>query len=143
MKSEERKIIDDRFTVTDINVSGKYFKNVSRVHMNSRYGITMELDINTAIFPVEKGDSFLGIITRKTGEKNIYLPEELAKPSEKDDYDYVCYGTVFEIREEKDGVVVYASFGGLLMRLCADESVASGFRREANESRIYLMLKKA
>jgi hypothetical protein len=25
----------------------------------------------------------------------------LAKPSEKDDYDYVCYGTVFEIKDEK------------------------------------------
>lgn len=40
-------------------------------------------------------------------------------------------------------MAVYASFGGLLMRLCAEESIVSGFRREASESRIYLMLKKA
>lgn len=75
MKSEERKIIDDRFTVTELNPGGKYFKNVSRVHMTSRYGIVLELDINTTIFPVENGDSFLVRITRKSGEKNVYQPE--------------------------------------------------------------------
>lgn len=67
MKAEERKIIDDRFTVTDINPGGKYFKNVSRVHMLSRYGISLEIDINTAIFPIEKENTFLVRITRKSG----------------------------------------------------------------------------
>lgn len=129
--------------MTDINPSGKYFKNVSRVHMTSRYGIILELDINTTVFPVEKDNTFLVRITRKSGEKNVYQPEELSKPSEKDDADYICYGTVFEIKDEEPGVAVYASFGGLLMRMCAEEEAMSGFRKDSAESRIYLMLKKS
>jgi hypothetical protein len=40
MKGEsDKKIIDDRFKITDINPLGNFFKNVSRVHMKSEYGI--------------------------------------------------------------------------------------------------------
>ena len=143
MKTEERKLIDDRFTVKDINPQGKHFKNVSRVHMVSKYNIQLELDINTSIFPVEKNNSFLVLIVRKVGERNIFLPDELNKPQEKDDYDYVCYGTVFEIKNEETGMAVYASFGGLLMRLWSEEDKMSVFSKDPAESRIYLKLKKS
>lgn len=69
MKSDERKLVDDRFTVTrvDNDPAVRYFKNVTRVHMESKYNIKLSLDINTTIFPVEKGDSYLVVITRKIG----------------------------------------------------------------------------
>ena len=52
------------------------------------------------------------------------------------------YGTVFEIDKEKDGrIAVFASFGGLLMKVLGTEEVMSQFRKDSSESRIYLMLK--
>ena len=106
--------------------------------------VSIELDINTTIYPVEKNESFLLLISRKIGDRNHYLPEELAKPSEKDNYEYVMYGTVFEIEKEKDksGVSVFASFGGLLMKVFGSEETMAQFRKDSLESRIYLMLKR-
>ena len=40
------------------------------------------------------GDTYLVKISQRIGEKNVYSPEDLAKQSEKDSYEYVMYGTV-------------------------------------------------
>ena len=41
------------------------------------------------------------------------------------------YGVVFEIQKAKDeDLIIFASFGGLIMRLKGKESVLAGFRKD-------------
>lgn len=103
----------------------------------------IEVDINIQIYPVSITDSFLIKVTNCDHVKNVYSQEELNKPSEKDSYDYVMYGVVFEIEEKGNEMVIYASFGGLLMRVAGSLDAMGGFRKEGKESRIYLMMKRA
>jgi hypothetical protein len=53
------------------------------------------MDINIQIYPISLSDSFLIKVTNGDNIKNVYSQEELNKPSEKDNYDYVMYGVVF------------------------------------------------
>ena len=62
-------------------------------------------------------DSFLIKVTNCDHIKNLYSHDDISKPSEKDSYDYVMYGSVFEIEEKGNEIVIFASFGGLLMRV--------------------------
>jgi len=59
----------------------------------------------------------------------LYSQEDLNRPSEKDSYDYVMYGVVFEIEEKNNEIVIFASFGGLLMRVAGSLDAMAGFRK--------------
>ena len=53
------------------------------------------------------------------------------------------YGTVFSIEEKDQDLVVFASFGGLIMKLSGRKNVLGGFRKDGVESRIFLLMRKA
>lgn len=65
-----------------------------------------------------------------TGSRSLFLPSSNRRnydPRGKrttlaDRYDYVMYGKVYKVDEERDKYVVYASYGGLLMMLRGDKS---------------------
>lgn len=123
------------------------FRNVSRVHLisyldkqNRRF---VELDINVSIYPVMLNDSFLIRVTNCDHVKNVYSHEDLNRPSERDSYEYVMYGVVFDMEEKGNEIVVYCSFGGLLMRVSGSLDAMSSFRKEGKEARVYLMMKRA
>lgn len=98
----DREIFEDRFKVDKIDPDNKTpFRNVSRVHLisysdkqNRRF---VELDINVQIYPVFLNDSFLIRVTNCDHVKNVYSHEELTRPSERDSYEYVMYGVVFDM----------------------------------------------
>ena len=77
------------------------FRNVSRIHLTSysdkQYRRLVEIDINIQIYPVSMSDSFLIRLVNCSHVKNVYSHEELTKPSERDSYDYVMYGSVFDM----------------------------------------------
>lgn len=118
----DRELFEDRFKVDQIDPDNKTpFRNVSRVHLisysdkqNRRF---VELDINVQIYPVFINDSFLIRVTDCNNIKNLYSHEDLNKPSERDSYEYVMYGVVFDMEEKSNELAVYISFGGLLMRV--------------------------
>ena len=119
------------------------FRNVSRVHLtsysdkqNRRF---VELDINVQIYPVSLSDSFLIRVTNCDHLKNVYSHDELNKPSERDSYEYVMYGLVFELEEKSNELIAYISFGGLLMRISGSIDAMAAFRKDGKESRVYLM----
>jgi hypothetical protein len=123
------------------------FRNVSRVHLtsysdkqNRRF---VELDINVQIYPVSLSDSFLIRVTNCDHLKNVYSHDELNKPSERDSYEYVMYGLVFELEEKSNELIAYISFGGLLMRISGSIDAMAAFRKDGKESRVYLMMKRA
>jgi len=53
------------------------------------------------------------------------------------------YGSVFDMEEKGNELVIYCSFGGLLMRISGSVDAMSNFRKEGKEARIYLMMKRA
>ena len=68
--------------------------------------------------------------------------DQSGEPSHLDDYDYGMYGKVFEYVDESGGsgddVSIYASFGGLLMRLKGPKEVLKYIHLDDN---IYVFLR--
>lgn len=145
IKTDENKLVEDIFTVNKLDPDNKTpFRNVSRVHLTSEYDLEMELDINTQIYPVAlKMKLFVKTVLSKNA-RNAYNKEELAKISERDNFEYVMYGVVFELEEPNDNeMIVYASFGGLIMKLRGKKAALAAFRKEGAEARFYLLIRKA
>ena len=88
------------------------------------------MDINIQIYPVSMSDSFLIRLVNCSHVKNVYSHEELNKPSERDSYDYVMYGSVFDMEEKSNELIIYCSFGGLLMRISGSVDAMANFRKE-------------
>jgi len=90
-------------------------------------------------------DSFLIRVVHCGQVKNVYSPEEVGKPSDRDSYEYVMYGVVFDMEEKEKGsdLTVFISFGGLLMRVSGSADAMSSFRKEGKEARVFLMMKRA
>ena len=102
-KTDENKLVEEIFTVKDLDPGNKTpFRNVSRVHFTSEFGLEMELDINTQIYPVNLGAKLLIKTILSQNTRNAYTKDELAKISEKHNFEYVMYGVVFEIEEPTD-----------------------------------------
>ena len=74
-------------------------------------------------------------------DTGLYDANELNNSALLDRYEYVVYGKVFRVVEEKDSqnLNVFASFGGLMMSL---KGKKSSLKTIPNESRIYLLIKK-
>ena len=103
----------------------------------------MEIDINSQLYPLTTGTKLFVKTIKSENTRNAYTKEELARIPEKDNFQYVMYGVVFEIEKSNDDLVVFASFGGLIMKLKGKESTLAGFRKDDEESRIYIMIRKA
>lgn len=58
-----------------------------------------------------------------------------------DGFDYAMHGTIYRVEEKEGQVSLYASFGGLLMRLKGNRTslVKGGLELD---SKIYLLLRK-
>jgi DNA-directed RNA polymerases I, II, and III subunit RPABC3 len=148
MTEVNKELFEDRFKVDKIDPDNKTpFRNVSRVHLQS-YSVgnnrrAIELDINIQIYPVSFTDTFLLRVVSCGQVKNLYSQEELNKPSDRDSYEYVMYGMVFDLEEKGNELVVYISFGGLLMRIAGPLDAMANFRKEGKEARVFLMMKRA
>ncbi|OIR58347.1 MAG: DNA-directed RNA polymerases I, II, and III subunit RPABC3 [Amphiamblys sp. WSBS2006] len=131
-------VLEDVLEVTGMDREGKFFERVSRIDGKTE-GTAMDitLDINTEIYPVETNDKFSLVLTEKITEAEespAYTKKFRLAEKASDNYDYVCFGTVYVVEER----TVCISFGGLLMQL-RSESKITGF---TNGNKIYLMLKK-
>ena len=59
----------------------------------------------------------------------------------KENYDYVMYGKIFKrLEAENDMLNIFASFGGLIMRL---NGKSENLKDLTNNLRIYLLMKRA
>lgn len=55
------------------------------------------------------------------------------------------YGMVFEIEDHANEgeFSVYASFGGLIMKIRGKKAALANFKRDGADARIYVMIRKA
>merc|ERR1712170_282109 len=122
-------LLDDNMEVEFVDKEGKRFNKVSRIEAKSfdESEIFLVLDYNSDVFSLPKKAKFNLCIT-ETLEYNFHELlhnefKQLVRPTLADEFEYVMYGKVFRIAQGKDGFgEIYASFGGMLMKLVSKES---------------------
>mmetsp|Transcript_4696 Transcript_4696/g.7867 ORF Transcript_4696/g.7867 Transcript_4696/m.7867 type:complete len:155 (-) Transcript_4696:12-476(-) len=148
MSRKVTHLFRDNFTVKDIDKEGKAFDKVSRLSCTSDiHEVQMMLDINMDIYPVRLNEEFSVLIAStltpgtdsaaEAGEFNQRMEES---PLFKE-YEYIMFGRVFRYKLEPPNASVYASFGGLLMRLHGDPSNFKEISLDSNMN-IYLLMRR-
>lgn len=138
-------LFEDIFEVGKLNPDGKKFERVNRLECKGlTYDVDVLLDTNCDIYPVKEGDR-LTFVLASTLDLSGKPDDGTYKPLSDevtlaDKYEYVMHGRVFRCEHLKDTKVqLFASFGGLLMRLTGDQ------RHVANievDSRVFCLLRQ-
>jgi DNA-directed RNA polymerases I, II, and III subunit RPABC3 len=140
-------LLEDVFTLKDVDVGGKKFDKVSRLLANSdSYGLTLELDVHSDLWEPQVSRQFTMVLTKSLGEEGSATSSGSAEYDNfladrhtlMDKFEYVMYGTVFSIEKKNHNTEVIASFGGLLMSLRGD---SKHLAQIANDSKVYLLMK--
>ena len=104
MSENNTSLFEAPFTISDVN-SQKYDR-VSRISATSTTGdMTMQLDVNTEIYPCGVGDTVLvclaSTLALDGGKDDGKLWREIAKgePTLADHFDYVCHGKVYRFED--------------------------------------------
>eukprot|EP01119_Soliformovum_irregulare_P016394 TRINITY_DN4729_c0_g1_i1.p1 TRINITY_DN4729_c0_g1~~TRINITY_DN4729_c0_g1_i1.p1 ORF type:complete len:145 (-),score=35.77 TRINITY_DN4729_c0_g1_i1:124-558(-) len=139
-------LFEDMFDIKDKDRDGKKFEKVSRIFGNSEnYEMELILDVNSDIYPLEINNKVyftLASTTNTDGTPEEGYFDQSGKQSLMDQFEYVMFGRVFKITEEKgqsQKVSIFASFGGLLMMLKGDPRHLHGIDLDA---RIYLLMRR-
>lgn len=151
--SNSSLLIDDIWEVKQIDTDGKKFDKVSRIECKSEnYEMDMILDVNTDIYPIEVNDKLIIALSTSISLDNSTQSHPATfdrklgtsqKPSLMDNYDYVMYGKIYKHKTDKSKelkVSVYASFGGLLMRLTGD---SRNMQNMDPDMYLYLLMRKS
>lgn len=131
---------------------------VSRIVCRSDlYEMDLTLDVNVDVYPLAKGDRFSLALSPTLalggGATDTAYGAALqgGAATLADNYDYVCYGKVFKLTDNGGGgggagaggggprADVYASFGGLLMKLGGD---AAKLKALGVGSTVFLMVRR-
>ncbi|KAL5706815.1 DNA-directed RNA polymerases II [Ranunculus cassubicifolius] len=140
-------LFEDIFSLERLNPDGKKFDKVSRIEAQSeQFNTKMQLDINTEIYPLNVGERFTMVLAPTlsldgTPDTGYFAPG--GRKSLADKFEYVMHGKLYKISEggsEKNVTVeMYASFGGLLMKLSGDPNIAKPFELD---QRLFLLMRK-
>ena len=114
------------FSVISIDPQGKKFEKVSRLQARSLdLNIILELDFNNELIAISPGDEISFFLT--FSDKDV-----------ESSFSYGMNGKIFKIEEDTNNVtLLYASFGGLLMRLESSGEVFSKVKPNSN-CKLYL-----
>ncbi|KAL2245980.1 UNVERIFIED_CONTAM: DNA-directed RNA polymerases II and V subunit 8A [Sesamum indicum] len=140
-------LFEDIFRVDAVDPDGKKFDRVSRIAARSeQFDMLLHLDVNIEIYPMRVGEKFMMVLASTlnldgTPDTGYYTPGN--RKSLADKFDYVMQGKLYKIseetREKQVKADIYVSFGGLLMMLKGDPSIASRFELDQRaEIRIFL-----
>ncbi|KAF1945238.1 DNA-directed RNA polymeras-like proteines i [Clathrospora elynae] len=142
----DAQVFEETFTITSIN--NEKYDRVSRIFgTSSDNQLTMTLDINHELFPVQAGETINMVLAttlsldgavkdvnetmwRKVGQHGVTTLADM--------YDYVCYGKNYRFEENGGDVYKYfASFGGLLLYMEGPYKKLNGLKIDD----IYMLLK--
>ncbi|KAG6421097.1 hypothetical protein SASPL_117646 [Salvia splendens] len=124
-----------------------FFRLVSRISARSeQFDMLIHLDVNIEIYPMHAGEKFMLVLASTlnldgTPDSGYYTPGN--KKSLADKFDFVMQGKLYRISEESSEKQVkadiYVSFGGLLMMLKGDPSIAARFELD---QRLFILIRK-
>eukprot|EP00747_Dinoflagellata_sp_TGD_P186454 gnl/TRDRNA2_/TRDRNA2_43481_c0_seq1.p1 gnl/TRDRNA2_/TRDRNA2_43481_c0~~gnl/TRDRNA2_/TRDRNA2_43481_c0_seq1.p1 ORF type:complete len:164 (+),score=31.14 gnl/TRDRNA2_/TRDRNA2_43481_c0_seq1:54-545(+) len=139
-------LFDDSFLIK--SVDNTRFERAGRIDCESTsFNNALELDVNNIIYPVAPGEQVYLALTdnvspadnpRRLATAYDHDPRKLGR-SVMDQFEYVMYGKVYKKDTKKNMVCVFASFGGLLMKLTSDPTQLSDLHLGDS---IYLLMRK-
>uniref|UniRef100_A0A914ZCZ8 DNA-directed RNA polymerases I, II, and III subunit RPABC3 n=1 Tax=Panagrolaimus superbus TaxID=310955 RepID=A0A914ZCZ8_9BILA len=141
-------MFDEIFVVNELNPEGKKFMMTDRINCNSEVGnLDLILDIHSELFKCILGTKFRMVIVPTFREDGLPDDDEYDPNMSNrmlDRFEYAMCGQVYRIEgggssSENNQITVFASYGGLLMRLRGDQLNMQGFK---DDSTLYLMVKK-
>ncbi|KAK4368325.1 hypothetical protein RND71_012117 [Anisodus tanguticus] len=140
-------LFEDIFTVTQKDPDGKKFDRVNRIEARSeQFDMFMLLDINTEIYPMRVKEKFMMVLASTlnldgTPDTGYFIQGN--KKSLADKFEYVMHGKLYRISEEGSGkhvkADIFVSFGGLLMQLRGDPSIAAKFELD---QKLFILIRK-
>ena len=157
-------IFEEIFEVENIDKDSKIFEKVQRCEGNTKKtNYKIMLDINSEIYPMEKGGVYSIVLAKSIEESNKVKPNEFdyelttnKMGTLMDKYEYVMRGRVFQFNSDKkregnssnqDTLCISISFGGLLLdisNLKRDNSTGKSkpFEDIELDEELFLLMKK-
>lgn len=141
-------ILEDTFTVTEINGDGAVYLRVSRIKCTNEDGdLLITADLNTEQFPVSLNER-LTIMLASSLELNGQLSSPhydhsmYHRPTRLNECDYAMHGRVYghEVEEDSLDVAVHISCGGLLLRIVGKPQ---SLRDIHYNSELFILIKRA
>eukprot|EP00658_Telonema_sp_P-2_P021860 TRINITY_DN18717_c0_g1_i4.p1 TRINITY_DN18717_c0_g1~~TRINITY_DN18717_c0_g1_i4.p1 ORF type:complete len:179 (+),score=56.29 TRINITY_DN18717_c0_g1_i4:154-690(+) len=137
-------LFEDIFEITEDPTKDKKFDRVSRLVCRSEnYEMEMTLDMNTDIYPLHLQDRFTMVLVSSVSLDEVLEDDgydQSGRPTLLDKYEYAMYGKLFNNAQDDSGnLALFASFGGLLMKLKGDPSSLDKLKLD---TRIYLLMRK-
>jgi len=141
-------MFEDSFTIKSVDNSR--FERAGRIDCESvAFTNNLELDVNNIIWPVNPGEQVYVAITdnvspadnpRRLANAYDHDPRLLGR-SIMDQFEYVMYGKVYkkDAKAKDNEAIVWASYGGLLMKLRSDPMQLAEFHVGDT---VYLMMRK-
>uniref|UniRef100_A0A7S2Z3U4 DNA-directed RNA polymerases I, II, and III subunit RPABC3 n=1 Tax=Chloropicon laureae TaxID=464258 RepID=A0A7S2Z3U4_9CHLO len=124
---------EDDFEVMEKDPDGRKFDRVSRFICQSElYDMSMTLDVNVEIYPIEVGEHFKLLLTNEVSSKGDSGGAGGGPTGTSlDDWEYVMHGKIFKIETSQSNdnqQNLYISFGGLLLLLVGDAKPLEQFK---------------
>lgn len=144
---KEIDMIPTKINNTLVKIKNKVFSKVSRIYAaSSPQKNEMTIDINTEIYRIHEEDK-LDLLVLKV---NPLLDQKKQENQDWIDffgkdlldlYEYVMYGTIFHSGIDEKRFFIYASFGGLLLKLFGNLETTT-MEEIKVDSKILLMIRK-
>ncbi len=136
-------------TLKKVSIVVTHHPTVSRIAGTTEINkFTVELDVNTEIYPMVKDALYKFVITNSLNSEGTteidviqFLNEAERGQSLADQYDYVTYGKIFKYQIEGDQINIIVSFGGLLMNMSGSLKNRNLLSLEM-DGHIYLLMTK-
>ncbi|XP_039781166.1 DNA-directed RNA polymerases II and V subunit 8A-like [Panicum virgatum] len=141
-------LFQDSFIVIGLDPDGKKFDKVSRVEAESEdSSIYMQLDVAIEVYPMQKGEKFKMVLASTLnldGTPDTGYFTQASRETLADQFEYVMHGKLYRISDyttpkQDPKVEIFGSFGGLLMLLRGEPSIAGSFELD---QRIFLLIRK-
>ncbi|KAM7486726.1 hypothetical protein LguiA_002735 [Lonicera macranthoides] len=140
-------LFEDIFRIEQLDPDGKKFDKVTRIEARSeQFDMYVQLDVNSEIYPMRTGEKFMMVLASTInldGTPDTGYFTQGPRKSLADKFEYVMQGKLFKFFDEGSGPnvksVFLVSFGGLLMMMKGDPSIAAKFELD---QRLFILMRK-
>lgn len=138
-------LFEDTIKVITVDKEGKMFQRVSRVEATTEIlDIQITLDTHSELYPMEPNQYHSIILASSltldgSEDSGSYRIHENPANTLLSKFDYCMYGKIFKHTLDRGLLVVFISFGGLLMTLAGQPSDLVQLEPDSN---VYLLLRK-
>lgn len=146
MTALNRALFTDFVTITDMDVDGQKFHNVSRiVGVSETHKCDVIIDVQSDMYRLKTKEKFTLTLVKTLDlqgkEDDGYWHPKKNEPTLIDRYDYGMYGKIYKCDQlPNNRMAVYVSHGGLLMKIVGEARILKSLEQD---SKVYSLLKKS